>query len=99
MPEELTLLQIGVLSVYFIAMYAFKYMVQDTKYGPVLRSFIPALNVIGGLLLGYFGLAGFDVTTGILGGLATGGLAGVVSMPSKTATAAKESSINTYETH
>lgn len=99
MPEELTLLQIGVLSTYFLLIYAYKYMVQNTKYGPVLRSFIPALNVIGGLLLGYFGVAGFDITTGILGGLATGGLAGVVSMPSKTVDAVQVSSINNYETH
>ena len=82
METTLTAAQLIVLIVYFLGVYVYKYFVIRWE-APILREMIPAVNIIAGLVLGFFGLAGFNIAEAVLGTLAMGGVASVVGMPKK----------------
>jgi hypothetical protein len=79
--------QIIVLSVYFVAVYLYKYLVAKDSY-PVLRALIPAFNLIVGLILGAFGVADFAIHEAVIGTFALGGLADLAKTPKKVLVAA-----------
>lgn len=86
--ENLTLAQVGILLGYFFFTYGYKALITNVNWVDersvlILKTFIPAINLSFGLILGVSGLAGFDVLSGVLGALATGGAADLVQLPSK----------------
>ncbi len=87
MQTTFSLTQLLVLVGYFLAVYVYKNFTTldlfSQKARDFLRGMIPAFNLICGLALGYFNIAGLDITTAVLGTLATGGGASLLSMPAK----------------
>lgn len=82
----ITIPQLLVLLSYFLGVYAVKFAVTDADFisenkKKALRAMIPALNLCFGLLLGFFGLAEFDISLAVLSSLAVGGAADLVKMP------------------
>lgn len=96
--ETLTLEQLLVLVGYFLAVYLYKYALTKlpigNKYAALMRSMIPAVNLIAGLLLGYFGVAGYDITASVIGMMATGGVADLVKTPTNASRAMTEGETN-----
>lgn len=83
---EITQTQLFVLIGYSLSIYGFKFLVEQTAdegRSALLRSLIPAFNLIAGLVLGFFGLAEFDITVAVIGTLATGGAADLIKLPKK----------------
>lgn len=82
MELTLTTTQLIVLVAYFLGVYVYKYLITRSNL-PVLKELIPAINLIAGVVLGSFGLADFNIVEAVLGTLALGGAADVLSMPRK----------------
>lgn len=79
--------QLIVLVLYFGLMYGVKTWLGQLNR-PDIQALIPLINVVCGAILGFFGLANFDVTTGTLSTLAAGGLADLTKSPAKYQAAA-----------
>ena len=84
---SLTIGQLVVLGVYFSLIYLYKAVLSELsiseKVEKFLKSIIPAINLIFALVFGYWGILDFDLTSAVLGLMATGGAADFLSMPKK----------------
>ncbi len=82
---EITQTQLLILIGYFLGVYIYKAVLSLSFVHPKVKEvatvFIPALNLIAGLVLGFVGLAGFDMTEAIIGVMATGGTADLLKLP------------------
>lgn len=87
----LTSIQVLILISYFLLIYAYKALLEileDNKKSTlitVMRGMIPAINLISAVALGYFGIADFNITAAVIGMMATGGTADLISIPKKIA--------------
>ena len=80
---QISSLQLYILISYFLSVYGYKLILNfaTSKVQAIAKALIPAVNLIFGLVLGFYGIADFDITVSVLGAMATGGAADLMSLP------------------